>query len=193
MPASEPQVQSRLFGFFKVLLSVWLVFHVIVLVVMPNGASIMGRRLGPLIGPYGAMLGLNTAWNFFSPDPAHTMYLKFTVSYEDADGKSLKEAEEIFMPPEKDQGVWSLSKRRELYAMRYMILDPRRVDAVLGPWLCRTKAGATSIHIDHVINSVPTLDEANLFSDQKVGDLGKEFNFISKDYRCSQVNDEVNL
>lgn len=188
MPASD-----RRGLFLKVLLSLFICFHVAVVVIMPNGMSFFGRAFGGVIRPYAAVIGLNTSWNFFSPDPAHTMYLKFTIHFEDEDGNPTREPEELYFPEARDEVERDLSKRRELYAMRYMILDPRRIDAIIGPWLCRRHPGASVVHIEFVISSIPTLDEAILFHDRQVGEMGEEFDFIDKDYRCTQVGNEVTL
>ncbi|MBX3039828.1 MAG: hypothetical protein KF789_03840 [Bdellovibrionaceae bacterium] len=185
---------SKVGIFFRLLFSAWLLFHVFVIVVMPNGLSYPGRVLGSVIYPYAAMVGLNVSWNFFSPDPAHTMYLRFTLFQENEDGEtSMDEPRIISMPEEKDQGVWDLGRRRDLYAMRYFLLDPRRIQAVLGPWLCRHYAPVSVIRIEHVVDSIPTLDEAVLFSDRALGEMSQQVGFSDQEYRCSQMNDEVGL
>lgn len=183
MPASKA-------GILKLLLSVWVIFHVTVMVIMPNGLSYPGRVLAHLIYPYAAVVGLNVSWNFFSPDPAHTMYLRFTV-YDENNWD--KEPLVISMPEEQDRGVWDLGRRRDLYSMRYFLLDPRRFDAVLGPWLCRVHAPATVVRIEHVVDSIPSLDEAVLFQSRDLRDLSQQMGFSDRTYRCSQMNDEVGL
>jgi hypothetical protein len=189
MPAFEPG-KSRGLGFFlKIFFSLWIVFHLLVMVLMPNTMSYPGRTLAAVVRPYAAVLGLNAFWNFFSPDPAHTMYLKFTLYNEDSEGNSLTPEREMFLPSQKDGGILDLGKRRELYAMRFMLLDPSRVDAILGPWLCRHYGPVTEIRIEHVVNSVPTLDEAVLFGNREVKDMSHEFGFGSKKFYCSQVGE----
>lgn len=184
MPAS-----SKAGLFFRVLFSCWLLFHVFVIVVMPNGLSYPGRFFGPIIYPYAAAVGLNVSWNFFSPDPAHTMYLRFTLFGDDEN----EEPRVISMPEEQDQGVWDLGRRRDLYSMRYFLLDPRRIQAVLGPWLCRHHAPASFVRIEHVVNSIPSLEEAVLFSDRSLGEMSRQMGFSDQEYRCSQMQDEVGL
>lgn len=175
--------------FARFVFSLWLVYHVFVILMMPNGTSYVGRTLGPVIRPYAAILGLNASWNFFSPDPAHTMYMKFTLYDED----EVKEPREIYFPAQKDQGVWDLGERRNLYAMRYFLLDPRRIEAILGPYLCRHEAPVSVVRIEHVVNSVPSLDEAVLFRERGMSEMSQEFESVNREYRCSQVNDEVDL
>ena len=73
------------------------------------------------------------------------MYLQYRVRFEDSQGVELKEPIEGFMPPEKNQVVVDSSKRRMLYAMRFLLLDPSRLETLMGPWLCRKYIGANLI------------------------------------------------
>lgn len=186
MPASE---RGRLF--LKVLFSLWILYHCIVVIVMPNGSSFMGRHLEPYMRAYASVLGMNTTWNFFSPDPAHLMYIKFTVSFEGANGEPARPPLEIFMPEQKEQGVWDLAEKRTLYAMRYMLLDPRRLELILGPWMCRQYPGASHVLIEHMIHPIPRLEDAAMFRSQEITDMAEEYNYLRQEYRCSQINDEV--
>jgi hypothetical protein len=188
MPASK-----RVGMILKALFSVWIVFHLLVMVIMPNGVSYPGRLLGAVIYPYAAVIGLNVSWNFFSPDPAHTMYLKFTLFEEDELGQPQADPRTISMPEERDRGVWDLGRRRDLYAMRYFMLDPRRLEAVVGPWLCRHYAPVSVIRIEHIVDSIPSLDEAVLFRGQDLQDLSRPLGTTAQEYHCAQMQNEVGL
>lgn len=174
------------------ILSFGIIYHLFVIVVMANGSSYVGRYLNKAIVPYASTLGMNTTWNFFSPDPAHTMYLKFTIYFAENEGEPSREPLEVFMPSGKDEGVWDLGEKRRFYAMRYMIVYPGRIDGVLGPYLCKRYEGAEVIHIEHIIDPIPSLDLANIDS-RELNELGARYDYINRDYRCSQVNDEVIL
>lgn len=189
-PAVEPKKGH---GLWAVLFSVFLIFHVFVIVLMPNGMSYPGRALGPLVQPYAAILGLKTSWNFFSPDPAHTMYLKMTLFWQDEDGGFSREAEELYFPEARNGRVMDVSKRRELYAMRYLMLDSKRVEALLGPWVCKRYPGLTALEIQQVVEPIPDLDRAVLFSKESLRDLSEVRPMGRVEYRCSQVGDEVVL
>lgn len=172
--------------------SLWIVYHLFVIVAMANSSSYMVRYFGKTIVPYASTLGMNTTWNFFSPDPAHTMYLKFTVYYPDVEGETPKEPLEIFMPSAKGEGVWDQGDKRQLYAMRYMVVYPQRIEGVLGPYMCKHYPGAEVVHIEHIIEPIPSLDQAAI-DKRELGEMNSRFDFISRDYRCSQMNDEVTL
>lgn len=173
----------------KILFSIFILFHLAVIIIFPNGSSYLGRA-STLLVPYANILGLNTTWNFFSPDPAHTMFLKYSIRFEDADGNELREPLDGFIPPEKEQIAVDSSKRRFLYAVRFLILDTNRMKVILGPWLCRQNPGASHVKMEQMLEPIPNLDKAIL------GDLGRgeETTVMRFDYRCNaSQEDEVSL
>lgn len=177
----------------KILLSVWIVYNLITLVVMPNAGSFLGRKFGAWLGPYANVVGLNASWNFFSPDPAHTMYIKYYVEFLNADGEEVKEPITGYFPQEKNQGVMDITRRRELYVMRFMMIGANRLQALFAPWLCRQYPGATSVHIEQVIETVAPLDEVLTVSDQSVADLSREIQYANFDFRCDTPPGEFPL
>jgi hypothetical protein len=177
----------------KALISVWIVFHITVIVVLANGSSFFARRFSDWLLPYGNTLGLNSTWNFFSPDPAHTMYLQYRVRFEDEQGNELKEPIEGYLPPEKDQIVVDSSRRRFLYAMRFLLLEPSRMNTLMGPWLCKQYPGASEIAISHVLEAIPSLDVAITSPDTPVKDLKREVESGRNVFDCRKTPDEVAL
>jgi len=129
------------------------------MLVLANGGSFLGRSFQQVLLPYGNLISLNTTWNFFSPDPANTLYLKYMVEFYDDDGVETQEAIEAYIPAEKEKISMDSSDRRFLYAIRFLLLDERRLETVLGPWLCRYYSGATAINIEQFWRQVPSLDE----------------------------------
>src|SRR5579871_3993566 len=95
----------------KALLSVWLVYHLFCILILPNGGSFLGRYSEKYILEYGNFLGINTPWNLFSPDPAHTMYFASTIHFEGEDGQEVKPPLDTFFPPEKTTTVTDSSQR----------------------------------------------------------------------------------
>ncbi len=150
------------------LLSIFLAYHLMVILILPNSGSYLGRKTEKLITPYANILGLNTSWNFFSPDPAHTMFLKYRVWFNDLDSKEEKEPIEGFLPPEKEKIVLDSSERRFLYAMRFLILDTDRMKSILGPWLCRQHPGAVLVKMEHILEPIPILDRAELGESREI-------------------------
>lgn len=178
---------------FKAFLSLWIVYNIFTMLVMPNIGAYFGRTSSRFITPYANTVGLNASWNFFSPDPAHTMYIRYMVNYFDKEGNSLKEPIEGYFPPEKNRSVSSIFRKRELYVMRFMVIEPKRLKVLMGPWLCRQFPGATSVDMEHIIETVPVLDQAVTFKNEGVKDLSQELDYAHESYSCVETPDEVTL
>ncbi|MGZ5278961.1 MAG: hypothetical protein ACXWC9_03415 [Pseudobdellovibrionaceae bacterium] len=151
---------------------------------LANGASFLGRSLDSWITPYGNLFGFNVAWNFFAPDPAHTMYIQYYVHFDDESQEPL----EGFIPPEKEKIVVDSSKRRFLYSMRFMIIDEKRLKIILGPYLCRHHSGASTIHIKNILEPIANLDQSQVSMGEK-----REATIMEHNYDCHAPQDEVAL
>lgn len=171
----------------------WILYHLFIILIAPNGSSYVGRSLERAIFPYAATLGLNYSWNFFSPDPAHTMYIKYTLYFKDDMEQDKRDPVVGYFPEAKEKGEYRLSHRRVLYAMRFLVLDPSRLETVLSPWLCKSEPDVTHVNVQHIIDSIPPLDKAVFDKNQSLRDLGKEYGFIDKTFRCGDKADEVSL
>lgn len=177
----------------KVILSVWIVYNIATMVVMPNAGSFFGRKYGHIFAPYANSVGLNASWNFFSPDPAHTMYIKYFVEFTGADGEPTQESILGYFPEEKNQMVLDTNRRRELYVMRFMMIGQNRLQGLFAPWLCKKHPGATNIHIEQVIETVAPLDEVLLAKEETVKELSKEIQYANFDYHCDTPEGEYPL
>lgn len=178
---------------FKALLSLWIVYNIFVMLVMPNVGAYFGRVTANVVTPYANTMGLNAGWNFFSPEPAHPMYLKYTVFYNSEEGEELKEPVFGFFPMEaaKDnRPLPNITRKREWALMRYMVLDPKRLRVLMGPWLCRQYPSATSVDMEHVIETIPFLDQAVRFQEDSVRDLSKEVQYIRESHTCGGGDEE---
>lgn len=130
------------------------------MIIMGNGSSFLGRYLEYFYTPVANTIGLNTTWNFFSPDPAHTMYIKYNVFFEDAYGKTLQEPIEAYYPESKDQGNdFRLDQKRASYVMRFLVFEPSRIQKFFVPWMCRRHPSSSKIQVEVILNRIPTLDQ----------------------------------
>ncbi|MFS4459907.1 hypothetical protein [Bdellovibrio sp. HCB2-146] len=177
----------------KTLLSLWIVYHIIVIVIMPNAGGYLGRVTSRYIAPYANIFGVNVGWNFFSPDPAHTMYIRYMVYFNNDSGEDEKEPIEGYFPAQKNQRNDSIFNSRELYVMRFMIINPKHLKYLFGPWLCRQYPGATSVDMEHVIETVPFLDQVVMKKTEAVSSMSDELQFSAQRYKCGSGEDEVDL
>lgn len=175
----------------KIFLSLWIIYNIAVMLIMPNVGSYFGRVMSRFITPYAAVVGLNAGWNFFSPDPAHTMYLEYTVQYPDTpEGESVEPVEKIF-PPEKNRPIYNPIRKRDMYATRYMALDPKRLRMLFGPWLCRQNPGASDIDVKLVVETVPPLDKVVQRPDLDLSEMSERLEFSREYIKCSNQDEEL--
>ena len=143
-------------------------YFVAMIIVFGNGSSFLGRYFQSVFNPVANTIGLNTTWNFFSPDPAHTMYLKYYVLFEDDYGNETADTIIGYYPDSKDQGDdFRLDKKRDSYAMRFLAVDPYRIETFFTPWICRKHPTAKKLQVELFVNRIPTLDQviANVNND----------------------------
>ncbi|HWU42195.1 MAG TPA: hypothetical protein VN132_02115 [Bdellovibrio sp.] len=174
----------------KILLSFWIVYHLFAMLIMPNVGSYLGRSTSPFIAPYANSIGMNASWNFFSPDPAYVMYIHYLVNFRDNDGNLIKESVDGFFPEEKNKSISSLFRKREFYVMRYMVINPQRLKTLMAPWLCRQYPQSTSVELEFVVETVPTLEQAAAFHGDNIRDLSQEMQFGKETVSCEE-NQEV--
>lgn len=175
----------------KIFLSLWIVYNIIVMLLMPNIGSYFGRQISRFIAPYAAVMGLNAGWNFFSPDPAHTMYLEYTLQYPDKEDGETREPELHFFPVEKNQPLLNPLRKRELYATRYMALDPKKLRVLFGPWLCRQHPGALTVDMRLIVETVPPLDKVVKNPHTDLSELSERLEFSHEFVTCGQQDEEV--
>jgi hypothetical protein len=118
--------------------------------------------------------------------------LKLNLFWEKTASQEESESREVYFPEAREIRQMDISKRRQLYAMRYLMLDPRRVEALLGPWYCRQNPGLESLTIEHIIEPIPDIEKAAKFSADWRQDIHST-SFGRTEYHCSQMQNEVSL
>jgi hypothetical protein len=160
------------------------VYFVSMMIVLGNGSSFLGRSLGQYFTPVANMVGLNTTWNFFSPDPAHTMYLRYTVHFEDEYGNPVKESIQSLFPPEETNNDFRVHIRRMSYVMRFYASSSDRLREFLIPWLCKKNPGATRIQTEVLLNRIPSLEVASTLAGSDYDELVKQEEINQNVFPC---------
>lgn len=169
----------------KLAVSFFILFQLAVMLILPNNFSYISRSTEKWLVPYANLMGMNASWNFFSPDPAHTMFLKYTVWFDDLDILEPKEPVDGYIPPEKEKIVLNSSERRLLYAMRFLILDPDRMRIFLAPWLCQQYPNAKYIEVSHIQEPIPNLERARLGEERDI--QGRKL--MEDSFACGELGD----
>lgn len=184
--ASEPRGPLLL----KAGLSVFLVYHLSAVLILPMGSGIIIRELGGYVNRYANQLGFNTTWQFFSPGPSPTFYLEYSYGYpEGADLSAAEDPFEIHWLPERRKGfAWSDFYNRRLYSMRFMALDSDRTRKYLAPFLCRQNPMASTVTMRSVFERVDSVEKARVgTSDDSFQDLSSRTVLPNLTFDCNEA------
>mgnify|MGYP000364266901 CR=1 FL=1 len=130
-----------------------ILFHFMAILLLPNYGSFLGRRYLQPMAEWGNFLMLNSSWNFFSPDPAHIMYFRYELNFENGTSRA------GLFPAEGEQPTANMSRRRDLYLMRFLVLDMSRIEHYLAPWLCRLEPNVRDVSLTHTVKLITPLEK----------------------------------
>ena len=171
---------------FHGLLSVYVVYHVLAVLILPNPHSIVGNRLAGFFTPYANTLGLNTTWKFFAPNPTPNIFYEYEViSWDwfygggDFEGEGEFEDEGGFedeveldfefgkshrWPPDPalERRFLADNYNRLVYHSRFVNVSEERMGRFFIPWLCRKHPYAVGISVITVTELVPSIDRSRL-------------------------------
>jgi hypothetical protein len=169
----------------RLFLALIFIYFVSMMIVMGNGHSFLGRYLSSLFIPVANSIGLNTTWNFFSPDPANTMYFRYDVIFEDEYGNTTGDSVEEFFPRSKDQGGdFRLDLRRYSYAMRWLAVDMDRVRLFFIPLVCREHPKAKKVQIELIVKPIPALEKVMTLKNEEFESLLNDEEIGRSTYDC---------
>ncbi len=153
----------------KVALSLFVIYHLLAVLILPNPHSIVGRRMAPYLTPYANFFQLNTTWRFFAPDPTPNVFYEYEVIRRDWLDNEWDESEDwedfakpIRWPPDDYKGFFTENYNRLVYHSRFVTLTEQRTGQFLVPFLCRRHPEAGGISVQSVTEKVPSIDRAHL-------------------------------
>lgn len=173
--------------------SLWLVYHLMVIVIMPQPLSLLYAPLKPYLMPYAHTLNLSNIWSFFAPNPDHYSYFEYDVYYENpvrvkntAKRRRGKKARRLKARRQnKKTFIWPLSRKESERMSQnhnrlifhsiffYNTHSPRTVRKHLLPFLCRLHPQGLRVVARAMRTDRPPFSKAR----------GKNYSFHSMVYR----------
>ena len=136
-------------------ISLFLLFHLFVIVIYPNRELLFSRWAAPLISPYVNFFEFSGEWNFFAPEPGPPpLYLEWDV--QDEKGEEL--GTERFPNPQHGYFFLDRQNRRAAVA-RFMFSGEDRYIRVWGEYVCRENPRAHSVRLWRVVLDVPGMSD----------------------------------
>lgn len=123
-------------SWLRVFLSFFIVFHLWVVFTTPFQSELLAKIQPRWISSYASLIGINTSWAYFSPEPAKRDYL--VVEYYKTKSSDEIWKESVWPPPR--QNFWfkeTFARRR--YAANFFMSDSSRLKLFIR-YICRTES-----------------------------------------------------
>ncbi len=138
---------------------------------VPNQHSYLNHQLAPILLPYTNLLGINSLWQFFAPDPGPAVYFEYEIPDPDPEVKSVTQ----YYPELKSTRLFKSTYNRYVSTIRLISKYPKLIDFTLGPELCRRHPGLVELNLGFVAVRFPSLEDV---------EHGKQMNSIAdRDYK----------
>lgn len=136
-------------------LSVFLIYHLFAVIVVPNGNTYLGKVVAPYVEPYANFFELTNAWSFFAPEPGPPpVYIEYELL--DRKGESFHRGRW----PEYPDPFWMRDRQnRRIAAAEYMMASETRAERMMLQYLCARNPEAGSARIWRVMYSIPGFRE----------------------------------
>jgi hypothetical protein len=146
----------------KKLFILFCLYHCAVMLMMPNSASIVGRKAGNSFTPYANFIGLNGTWEFFSPEPPQPLFFDYRVYFEDENGFEKRPEVHSYFPEWKIERTMHPNNIRLKNTVRFFALNQKAIEESFSAWLCRKHEGANRVRINQILEPVENIDKLSL-------------------------------
>lgn len=144
-------------GLKKTLISIWLIFHLFIIIMFPNSFSFIHKRFEGVMYPYANALGVGSTWNLYSPDPESTRYLEYEVERSSPEFQNMPTLSLRWAPD--PEGFFDFQWIRKHTNMGFLYISKGLIDKTLIPWVCRTTPHAKSVTVKMVAIRIPAIEE----------------------------------
>lgn len=166
----------------KVSLSVFICFHIATMILVANPSSLLSRMAPHFMISYASTLGLNTTWQFFSPNPMGERYLEYEIHTENEPAFD-DEQYYHYWPPKAESGMARENRNRAFYHSLFSTLNSNNIEEIFIPWACRRHPEALSISIRGETRSLPSIEVAGI-KKKRFKDLSKSYGFNLEEHTC---------
>lgn len=146
----------------KIIISIWLIYHLCAVLIMPNTNSFINRNYGDYFTLYANPIALNQPWTFFSPDPSLIYTLHYEVEHLDENGELTTLIGEY--PSHAGNFLLSTRSIKEFYQIRFLMKNLNLLKDVFVDYMCVHTIGAQRVSVNVAAQSPPSLENSRLLS-----------------------------
>lgn len=137
----------------RLLLSIFLIFHLFGVLVAPNPTSYLYIAAAPIYKPYMNGLGLGNTWSFFAPEPVFPqMFLDYVIEYKD--GQTARGR----FPDEENTFFFRDRHNRRMSMARFIMAQESNWQNMFVNYLCAQNKEASAIKLWRMTGQPPSLE-----------------------------------
>ena len=166
---------------FKLALSLFIIYHLAMILIAPHRMSLIHETLMPYFTPYAHTLSMVTSWDFYAPKPSYYFYFEYEV----IDSKD-KVGTFRWPPSRKESNRIYLNHNRLIYHSRFFMFSGKKnIRKYFIPYLCQLHPRATEISIKALMEDRPHFKKARtfepgFFSESNMNNMKEWFTVSSK-------------
>lgn len=136
----------------RLVLSIFLGFHLIGVLITPNQGSYLTQSLSSIYHPYMKTFGLGHSWGFFAPEPVSPpMYIDYVI-----ERKNLPPVNGRF-PEESSPYFFRDRQNRRMSLSKFLLSTDDNIRNMFVRYLCKDGEEILSIQLWRVVTTQPSL------------------------------------
>lgn len=166
----------------KAALSLFLVFHLFCVLLVPNSDNETGEFFLEFIRPYVFFFELTNTWNFFAPNPEPPIYVDYQLV--DAQGQPYLDGR---WPDIKVPYFLRERQTRLITAADFMVNNEVSAEKMMVNYFCHLTPRPDSLRIWRIMETVPAAADV-ASGKRKIGDgVGEDRKFVSHTFCEAEV------
>lgn len=184
----------------QALLSPAIAILLVLVVVMPNSNSVIGRMVPHFFQKLSHTLVISYPWTFFSPDPSAVVYWEYSVEINESKFKGTDEdlvdieMKTFRWPPKNPRTMYRVPYNRKIYHSRMSSLNEAQFRRFFIPHLCKLHPEADALFIKAVVKGHPDMEAPMTQADVDAASKKILENYPNLRFGCKEtlVGDHLN-
>ena len=142
----------------KVLVSLFIVYHLLMIFISPNRLSMIHEKLMPYFISYAHTLSMDVSWSFYAPNPYSYFYFEYEVIYKNDRVNTFR------WPPSRKESKRNIFNYNRFISQTlfFMLSGPRELRRHFLPYLCHLHPESKEITAQAIVEDRPHFKKAQV-------------------------------
>ncbi len=142
----------------KVLVSLFIVYHLLMVFISPNRLSMIHEKLMPYFISYAHTLSMDVSWSFYAPNPYSYFYFEYEVIYTNDRVNTFR------WPPSRKESKRNIFNYNRFISQTlfFMLAGPRKLRRYFLPYLCHLHPESKEITAQAIVEDRPHFKKAQV-------------------------------